>query len=335
MIYSRHSTMMYTLVLQSVEHGKDKIFDFLFDLQLRQDEQLGALAYASEAGSIHVVSRLMTLPSFDEHLRAFLRGEDYNGVPKTIGFIDYVMRGREYTEYDFYNVLCWAMRDHKPEIAEYLCERVDVSHYGLQLALSGCMHGYFHLVRRWLKNNAWQYPHKDALLQKSDFELFQHFYGIPGIYLDHLDRDLAAFCVSSRQVVDYLLSKGENTYQLLLEAVGTGPVDVIQYLLEKDGIEFKRSATGIAFQASLYRRGSDVLSLLLEDPRTRFRENALAYACNACDDGNFEWVRTLLKTMQIDPKMDVDRMTDAQLDIYVDTLCGLENASSLASRQDK
>ncbi|KAI8903170.1 hypothetical protein EDD86DRAFT_250568 [Gorgonomyces haynaldii] len=280
MIYSRHCTMMYTLVLLSVEHGKNRIFDFLFDLQLRQDEQLGAVAYASEAGSIHVASRLMTLPSFDEHLKSFLRGEDYNGVPKTAEFIEY--------------------------IAEFLYERVDVSQYGLELALSGCMHGYFNL----------------------------YFYGIPGIYLDHLDGDLAAYCVSSRQVVDYLLSKGEDTYQLLLEAVGTGPVDVIQYLLAKDGIEFKRSATGIAFQASLYRRGSDVLSLLLEDPRTRFRENALAYACNACQDGGFEWVRTLLKTMQIDPNKGVDKMTDAQLDIHVDSLCGLENTYGLVSGQD-
>ncbi|KAI8905987.1 hypothetical protein EDD86DRAFT_248924 [Gorgonomyces haynaldii] len=196
MIYSRHSTMMYTLVLQSVEHGKDKIFDFLFDLQLRQDEQLGALAYASEAGSIHVCLSIDDIAELDEHLRAFLRGEDYNG--------------REYTEYDFYNVLCWAMRDHKPEIAEYLCERVDVSHYGLQLALSGCMHGYFHLGTSLVE----EIMH-GSILTKMRFcrrvilNCFSTFNGIPGIYLDHLDRDLAAFCVSSRQVVDYLLSKGE------------------------------------------------------------------------------------------------------------------------------
>ncbi|KAI8906850.1 hypothetical protein EDD86DRAFT_248435 [Gorgonomyces haynaldii] len=327
LLFPRYRPLIYGIVLQSVEFGKDRIFDILFDLQLRQDEQLGALAYATMAGRIHVASRLMTLPDFDEHLKSFLRGEDYNGAPKTVEFMEYVMQGRDYIEYDFYNVLCWAMRDGQREIAEFLRDRVDVSHYGLRLALSGCMHGYFDLVRHWLKSEDWQYVHKEELLQKSDFEIFQHFYCIPGISLDHLDGPFPAYCVSSTRVVDYMISKGADVSELLMESIGTGPVDVIEYILAMEGIDFSNYSSGLAFQASRYRRGSDVLSLLLRDPRTRFRENILAPACNACDDGNFEWVRTLLKTMQIVPKKDVDRMTDPHLYIYVDRLCGLQKVS--------
>ncbi|KAI8907788.1 hypothetical protein EDD86DRAFT_208111 [Gorgonomyces haynaldii] len=322
LIIQKHPPGNDRIISESVKYGKNRIFDYFFDADLNLYQELEALGYASEAGNIHVASRLMTRPGFDEHLKSFLRGEDYYGVPKTAEFIDYVMHGRDYNEYDFFNVTCWAMTDGKLDIAEYLCDRVDVSQHGLELALSGCIHGYFHLVRGWLKSEAWQYPRKEELLQMSDFELFQHFYGIPGISLEDPRDKIGSYCVSSRQVVDYMISKGTDVHRLLSESVLNGPVDVIQYLMAMDGVDFRDRDKQLFFLADL-RRDPQVLPLLLGHPRTEFKRAAAVHACNACDERDFEWARTVLSHIESDRQKEVREMSHIQLSFYAETLASL------------
>ncbi|KAI8910152.1 hypothetical protein EDD86DRAFT_204631 [Gorgonomyces haynaldii] len=295
----------------AIQFKHQRVLDHLLRYEIKRDDRIAGIQSAIKHGDSYALSRLVSLPQFE--------ASDVDGAfedmicPKTVAILEQAIQGRD--NINFYDMLCLAITENNLEVARYLSKRVDLnqgSHCALLLA---CMHDHFDLVRQMLSNPAVDYPHRDELLNQSDFEIFRVFFSDPKVIEANRWRiasSYGSYCVSSVDVVNYLLSKGEDVNNLLDSALAHGSIQVVQHLLSLDGLDFKEWTRSWLFNAA-ERGDCEIFQCLLNDARFDYTRSGTMAASDVYYFKKPALARVLLKHpfFQIS---NVDHLSDWQLE---------------------
>ncbi|KAI8913503.1 hypothetical protein EDD86DRAFT_200679 [Gorgonomyces haynaldii] len=239
----------------------------------------------------------------------------------SVELLEHVMEGRDLSQEDFLEAFHSSLDAGNMEVTRYLLPHVHFNKNGHIALFWMCIYGQFDLLRQILADPRLEYPSKEDLLQKTDFEIYQHllndksvrkskysaYHGHPGPY-----------SVSSVQVVELVLSHRANHEKVLEIAIKYDSIDVIHHLLKKEDLVFAQ------YQHSLHpviidKQNLEVLEMLLDYPK--LTKQWIHWGLSTFVKHNhWNLARCMLSHPRLGIQQDVSQMTDVDIDMLAYTL---------------
>ncbi|KAI8909189.1 hypothetical protein EDD86DRAFT_207126, partial [Gorgonomyces haynaldii] len=239
----------------------------------------------------------------------------------SVELLEHVMEGRDLSQEDFLEAFHSSLDAGNMEVTRYLLPHVHFNKNGHIALFWMCIYGQFDLLRQILADPRLEYPSKEDLLQKTDFEIYQHllndksvrkskysaYHGHPGPY-----------SVSSVQVVELVLSHRANHEKVLEIAIKYDSIDVIHHLLKKEDLVFAQ------YQHSLHpviidKQNLEVLEMLLDYPKLT-KQWIHCGLSKFVKYNHWNLARCMLSHPRLGIQQDVSQMTDVDIDMLAQTV---------------